>query len=149
MSTKLKGDIAEQAAILFGLKQGWNALSPIGDRLSYDIVFEINGVFVRCQVKSAWYDKIAQNYVTDTRMHRTNKRKTDTTKYLNVDFDFALVFIQDLDVWYVFPVDVFNSFGSHISLVETERKSKKPLSALYRNAWQQIPNWTAEKVISQ
>jgi hypothetical protein len=33
MDTKLKGDIAEQAAILQALKRGWGVLRPVGDRL--------------------------------------------------------------------------------------------------------------------
>lgn len=45
--TKLKGDIAEQAVILQALKKGWNILKPIGDRLPYDLVFEIEGRFIK------------------------------------------------------------------------------------------------------
>jgi len=41
MDTKLKGDIAEQAAILQGLKRGWGVLKPVGDRLPYDLVFDV------------------------------------------------------------------------------------------------------------
>ncbi len=44
MDTKLKGDVAEQAAILQGLKRGWGVLKAIGDRLPYDLVFDVNGV---------------------------------------------------------------------------------------------------------
>ncbi len=66
MDTKLKGDIAEQAVVLFALKQGWGVLKPVGDRLPYDLVFDINGRLVRIQVKSAWYDLKRQNYVIDT-----------------------------------------------------------------------------------
>jgi hypothetical protein len=32
MDTKLRGDIAEQAAILHALKRGWGVLRPVGDR---------------------------------------------------------------------------------------------------------------------
>ena len=67
MDTKLKGDIAEQSVILFALKQGWAVLTPIGDRLSYDIVLHIEACFVKLQVKSAWFDSKSQNYVVDTR----------------------------------------------------------------------------------
>jgi len=38
MSTKLKGDIAEQAAILRLLELGWGVAKPLGDRLPYDLI---------------------------------------------------------------------------------------------------------------
>lgn len=41
MITKQKGDIAEQAVTLFALRQGWGVLNPIGDRLPYDLVLDI------------------------------------------------------------------------------------------------------------
>jgi hypothetical protein len=47
LSTKLKGDITEQAAILHALKRGWGVLKPIGDRLSYDLVFDVYGALVK------------------------------------------------------------------------------------------------------
>jgi hypothetical protein len=47
MDTKLTGDIAEQVAILYGLRQGWGVLKPIGDRLTYDLVYDIGGVLVK------------------------------------------------------------------------------------------------------
>ncbi|MEA5600349.1 group I intron-associated PD-(D/E)XK endonuclease [Nostoc sp. UHCC 0252] len=33
MDTKLRGDIAEQAAVLHALKRTWGVLKPFGDRL--------------------------------------------------------------------------------------------------------------------
>ncbi|MEJ2720029.1 MAG: group I intron-associated PD-(D/E)XK endonuclease, partial [bacterium] len=47
MNTKLKGDVAEQAAVLKALKQGWGVLKPVGDRLPYDLVFDVEGVLVK------------------------------------------------------------------------------------------------------
>lgn len=47
MSTKLKGDIAEQAAVLEALRRGWGVLRPIGDRHPYDLVFDVGGVLAR------------------------------------------------------------------------------------------------------
>jgi streptomycin 6-kinase len=43
MDTKLKGDIAEQAVVLHALKRGWRVLKPVGDRLAYDLVFDVEG----------------------------------------------------------------------------------------------------------
>ncbi len=53
MDTKLKGDIAEQAVILFALKQGWGVLQPVGDRLPYDLVLDVEGRLIKVQVKCA------------------------------------------------------------------------------------------------
>jgi hypothetical protein len=39
MDTKLTGDIAEQAAVLDALKQGWGVLKPVGGRLPCDLDF--------------------------------------------------------------------------------------------------------------
>jgi PD-(D/E)XK endonuclease len=41
MDTKLRGDIAEQAAVIHALKRGWGVLKPVGDRLAYDLAFDI------------------------------------------------------------------------------------------------------------
>lgn len=60
--TKLKGDIAEQAVVLAALRRGWGVLQPIGDRLSYDLVIDIESRLLRIQVKAAWWDEQKQNY---------------------------------------------------------------------------------------
>jgi PD-(D/E)XK endonuclease len=138
MDTKLKGDIAEQAVVLFALKQGWNVLKPIGDRLSYDLVFDIENVFIKIQVKNAWFDAKRQNYVVDTRRTETNRRVIKRENYKVKDFDFAILFIEELDVFYVVPIEVFIGYGSEIHLIETDKRQRKPKSAIYRNAWELI-----------
>lgn len=147
MSTKLKGDIAEQAAILKLLELGWNVLTPIGDRLPYDLVAEVHGTFVRIQVKSAWFNPHDSNYCIDVRRTKTNRRLMIRSIYAAHDFDFALVYLSDKNIFYVFPVAVFTSFGSTLSLVESSKRQRKPLSASYREAFDLIPTWAASKVI--
>ena len=93
MSTKLKGDLAEQAAILGALKRGWGVLKPVGDRLPYDLVFDVNGSLIRIQVKYAWFDHRTGNYVVDNRRTKTNRRKMVRAPYTENDFDFALVYV--------------------------------------------------------
>ncbi len=138
MDTKLKGDIAEQAAILEALKRGWGVLRPVGDRLPYDLVFDVDGCLVKVQVKAAWLDVTSTNYMMDTRRTKTNRRVMVRESYRERDFDFALVYVADLNVFYVLPVDVFLSFRSGISLVEVDRRQRKPRSADYRDAWHLI-----------
>jgi PD-(D/E)XK endonuclease len=138
MDTKLRGDIAEQAAVIHALKRGWGVLKPVGDRLAYDLAFDIEGTLVKIQVKYAWFDEPSGNYVVDNRRTKTNRRLMVREAYKKSDFDFALVYIEILDLFYVFPVDVFISYGSEIHLVETEKRQRKPRSAVYRDAWELI-----------
>ncbi|MEH1794359.1 group I intron-associated PD-(D/E)XK endonuclease [Nostoc sp.] len=138
MDTKLKGDIAEQAAVLHALKRGWGVLKPVGDRLPYDLAFDVKGTLIKIQVKYAWLDEPSGNYVVDNRRTKTNRRLMVREAYQLSDFDFALVYIEKLDLFYVFPVDVFIDYGSEVHLVEAEKRQRKPRSAPYRNAWELI-----------
>lgn len=138
MDTKLKGDIAEQAAIYQALKHGWTSLRPIGDRLPYDLVFDIGCKLVRIQVKSAWKQKKSGNYVVDNRRTKTNRRVMKRDSYCESDFEFALVYIEELDIFYIFPVTVFISYGSEINIVESKKRQRKPRSFEFRDAWHLI-----------
>ena len=121
MDTKLKGDIAETEAALYAMKRGWGVLQPIGDRLPYDLVFDIDGILVRVQVKSAWFDEPTQNWIVDNRRTKTNRRVMRREKYGSSNFDFALLYVEDADIFYVMPVDVFISYGGPIHLVEATK----------------------------
>ncbi len=136
--TKLKGDIAEQRAVLEGLRRGWGVLTPIGDRLPYDLLFDISGTFVRVQVKSAWLNVPSGNYVVDTRRTKTNRRIMKRERYTENDFDIALVYIDKHDIFYVFPASAFIRYGSEIHMVEVEKRQRKPGSAVFREAWEHI-----------
>jgi hypothetical protein len=68
---------------------------------------------------------------------QTYKRPIDDFKrYTPTDFDFALVYISDLDLFYVFPVSEFISYGSEIHLVEADKRQRRPRSADFRDAWE-------------
>jgi hypothetical protein len=69
--------------------------------------------------------------------------------YKILDFDFAVIYIQDLEIFYVMPSDVFIGYGSEIHLVETEKRQRKPKSSEFRNAWELIKKEAAPKVISE
>ncbi len=147
MDTKLKGDIAEQAAVLHALKRGWGVLKPVGDRLPYDLVFDVEGTLIKIQVKYAWFDEPSGNYVVDNRRTKTNRRLMLRDAYKQSDFDFALVYIEKLELFYIFPVDVFIAYGSEIHLVEAEKRQRKPRSAQYRDAWELILQVASSKEI--
>lgn len=133
MDTKLKSDIAEQAVATELLKKGFNVLRPIGDRLPYDLAIDNKGKLLRIQVKSAWFYRGA--YKVDSRMTKTNRRKMIRKRYNENDFDFAIVYVQDLNIFYIMPQRIFSNYKSEISLVETTKRQRKPKSAEYKERW--------------
>jgi hypothetical protein len=138
MDTKLKSDIAESAVTTELLKRGFNVLKPVGDRLAYDVALDINGKLIRIQVKSAWYNKKDDAYVVDVRRTKTNRRRMVRKKYEDGDFDFAVVYIGNLEMFYVLPNEVFNSFESSISFVDGNKRQRLPKSAEYKERWDLI-----------
>jgi PD-(D/E)XK endonuclease len=145
MDTKQKGDIAEQAAGLQALKRGWGLLKPVGDRLPYDLVFDVSGSLVKVQAKLAWFCEKDQCHVVDNRRTKTNRRRMIRERYVAEDFDFALAYLVEVDLFYVFPVDVFIAYGGQISIVEFAKRQRKPRSANYRDAWGLISLWAASR----
>jgi len=145
MDTKLKGDIAEQAAILRGLKRGWGVLKPIGDRLPYDLVFDVSGTLLKVQTKQAWYYELDRCYLLDNRRTKTNRRRMLRARYEVGDFDFALAYLEELDLFYVFPVEVFIAYAGQITIVESDKRQRRPRSAIYREAWDLISLWAASR----
>jgi len=135
MDKKLKADIAESAVVTELLKRGFRVLKPVGDRLPYDLGVDLNGMILRIQVKSAWFDKTKDMYCVDVRRTKTNRRRMLRARYDADDFDFAILFIEPLNVFYIVPCDVFTKFGSTISLVESGKRQRKPMSAQYRERW--------------
>ena len=148
MSTKLKGDIAEQAAIMRIMQLGWGVAKPIGDRLPYDLIADFSGSLVRLQVKCAWFNNKDQCFVVDVRRTKTNRRVMLRELYTPRDFDFALVYVPQAQIFYVFPVETFIAYGSTITLVETGKRQRKPKSATYREAFGLISDWAVPKATS-
>ncbi|MGE5309211.1 MAG: group I intron-associated PD-(D/E)XK endonuclease [Deltaproteobacteria bacterium] len=135
MDTKLKSDIAESAAVTELLKRGFKVLKPFGDRLPYDLGIDQNGQFLRIQVKSAWFDKTKNMFCVDARRTKTNRRRMLRARYDAKDFDFAMLYVEPLNVFYIVPCAIFNRFSSTICLVESKKRQRKPMSAHYRERW--------------
>ena len=133
MDTKLKSDIAESAVLTRLLQKEFRVLKPVGDRLPYDLAVDLGGRLLKIQVKSAWGKNGIYN--VDSRRTKTNRRTMLRSRYAKDDFDFAVLYIEDLDVSYVMPRDVFDSYKSGIRIVETGTRQRVPRSRQYREAW--------------
>ena len=146
MDTKLKADIAESAVVTELLKRGFRVLKPVGDRLPYDLVLDLGKKFLRVQVKSAWFDSARKIYTVDSRRTKTNRRRMLRHRYSKNDFDFAILHLNGdyRNVFYVMPVSIFISYRSGISLVEAEKRQRKPRSAQYRDRWDLLSKWAVQ-----
>ena len=140
MDTKNKGDIAEQSVVLASLKLGWGILKPVGDRLPYDLVLDVSGKLVKVQVKYAWLDKSSKNFLVYTVRTKTNRREMKKEKYKEGDFDFALVYIHPLEIFYVLPFCEFVRFAS-LSMIEFPGRQREGFTRKFRNAWNLIQEW--------
>jgi len=136
MDTNCTGDIAEQAVALKAMEFGWGVSRPIGNRLPYDLIFDVEGELLRIQIKSAWFDEASENYIVDNRRTKTNRREMVRDVYTASDFDFAIIYLPDIKVFYVMPIEVFIQYGSSIAFVESEKRQRKPRSSEFREAWQ-------------
>jgi hypothetical protein len=96
-------------------------------------------------VKCAWFDEVRGNFVVDNRRTKTNRRIMVREAYKPTDFDFALVYIEQLGVFYVFPVNVFIGYASEIHMVEASKRQRKAASAQFRDAWELILQWAARR----
>ena len=120
------------------LERGFRVLQPLGEDVTYDLVVEVDGRFLRVLVKNAWYNARSQSHVVDT---RRIKAKAHSARYSPDDFDFALVYLQDKHVFYVMPVSAYLGYGSIVTFVESEKRQKKPQSAVYRESWEMLTKW--------
>ncbi len=145
MDTKLKADIAESSAITALLKRGFNVLKPVGDRLPYDLAVDINGKLIKLQVKSAWSRNSV--YIVDSRRTKTNRHLMLRQRYSNKDFDFALLYIEDLDLFFVMPVSVFNSYKSEITLTVGKENQRNPKSSKYLENWDLLSKWADQSAM--
>ena len=137
MDTKLKADIAESATVTALLKRGFKVLKPVGDRLPYDLAIDINGKLIKLQVKSAW----ARNdvYIVDSRRTKTNRHLMLRQRYTAKDFDYALLYVEEIDIFFVMPVNVFNSYKSEITLIVGKQRNIK--SSKYLENWDLLSKW--------
>jgi hypothetical protein len=135
LETNHVGDVAEQAVILKALQRNWGVSRPIGNSLPYDLVIDVEGELRKIQVKSAWLDETSGNYLIDCRRTKTNRRKMLRSRYESNDFDFAIVFIPPVNVFYVLPIRDFLAYKSTITFVEKEKRQRKPQSHKFREAW--------------
>ena len=134
LSTKARGDIAEYKVVAELLERGHTVLMPCGDRLPYDIGVDCGGRLVRIQVRRAWEVKTSKgSYIVDVRRSQTNRSTYTHTKHAIDSYDFLVAWIPELNLFYVIPSEVADTFGGGITLTEDTKKQRKGKAVQYKD----------------
>jgi hypothetical protein len=123
-NNKLRGEWAEARFLACAAQHGFNVSKPWGECLRYDFAVELNGHFLRVQVKST----ICRNdryYICSFR--------TVSRPYTEDEVDFFVVYVIPEDLWYILPAaDVIRIKGN--LLLAPHRNHHK--YERYREAWE-------------
>ena len=119
MNTKDVGTLGEHIAILELLRHDISVSRPLGDNKQYDLILDIKGFLLRCQVKSkttATEDKV------EFSLHTTN-RSGDRVRYSEVDC-YCLVDVTNNRVFLVDHDDSKVSIILRYKIPECRNKSQ-------------------------
>jgi hypothetical protein len=120
---KRRGEWAELAFITVAQGLGFNVAKLWGDSAAYDVALEMNGRFLRVQVKST-EARQKSSYVC--LLHGSEERL-----YKAKEFDYFACYIVPVDVWYIFPIQLV--LGMSAVVVTPQLKGHK--YERYMEAW--------------
>ena len=106
------------------LKNNYNVLIPVGDRLAYDIAVDIKGQLVRIQVKSAWFNDKSKNWVCSLKKTLTNSRKIKRKNYSIDEIDFIIAVIQERNEFFIIPFSKCAHYKSEINLITFQTRQR-------------------------
>lgn len=112
--TKLVGDISEMMVLTELLQRGYQVLQPVGDRLPYDLAIDLNGRFIRFQVRTAYHDAPTDKYVGNVRNAKTNRGTYSFVKSNTSDVEYFIFVVQPMRIFYVIPSEVVATYASAI-----------------------------------
>lgn len=94
MNSKQKGSLAVAQCIAKLYSRGYEVLLPVGDRMSYDLVFDDGVKLHKVQVKFAGRSS-RNRYVAGLRITGGNQSYNYAKKYADIDFDYLYVYTED------------------------------------------------------
>ena len=131
MDKILKGDLSKAFIIAKLLKENYRVLEPVSENSRYDLVVDIDGRFVRIQVKTIYYKNDLQVYAmvcySTTRRNKVHVK----TKYTSDEVDFIAGYNPDNDEVYTFPIK--DIAGRHQILFRETRKANQHNPLVVKN----------------
>ena len=123
LTTNQKGAIAETAIVLAAVRAGIRVLRPVAEGGRYDLVFEIEGQFLRVQCKLA-ARKGNVVVIRARTCRRARGGQLVHSKYSPDEIDVVAGYCAENDTSYLIPVALIPS-GGDIQLRLTEAKNNQ------------------------
>lgn len=120
--SKNVGIIGEQILIAEFVKRGFNVLAPIGDNLPYDFVVEVDGRFIRIQVKTT--EKITDGCMI-FQTNRSNPYTRTIYKYSKSEIDYFGFYCIENGFIGLLPIEDCNGKTITLRVLETKNKQRK------------------------
>lgn len=115
MNSKQLGNITEVQVMLGFLQLGYNVLTPYGDCERYDFVADVNGKFVKIQVKSSKVSDDGTKFSFNTASTHYSDGKCVHHSYSKEDIDFfATVYNNQV---YLIPVEECSARSQSLRLI--------------------------------
>lgn len=127
MNPNHKGNVAELAIAAEAAKNGIDILRPMTEHARYDLVFDIAGLLLRVQCKSASQkgDVIAVRLRSS---YHSPTRGYVTSTYTSAEVDAVAVYCEDLDRCYLIPIAVAAGRGMlHLRLCPARNSQRAAL----------------------
>jgi hypothetical protein len=103
---KERGEWVELLFMAKAAEQGFKLSKPWGDSAPYDVAIDIEGRFIRVQVKSTFArDRLMRTHYRQN-MYTVRARRHGNKPYRVSDFDFLAVYIIPENLWYIVPASV-------------------------------------------
>ena len=118
MNSKRLGNITEMQAMLGFMQLGYNVLTPYGDCERYDFVADVNGKFIKIQVKSSKLSEDETKFSFSTTSTHYVDGKCVHHSYSKEDIDYFAT-IYDNQV-YLIPVEDCSSRSQSLRLISTK-----------------------------
>lgn len=117
MNSKQLGNITEVQVMLEFLKLGYNVLTPYGDCERYDFVADINGKFIRIQVKTSRKEDDGK-IVFNTASTHYSDGKCIHSSYTKEEIDYFATFYNDK--CYLIPVEECGGRNTSLRFIPTK-----------------------------
>jgi PD-(D/E)XK nuclease superfamily protein len=127
LNPSMKGALAEQMIVAEAIRAGVFVLRPIAEGARYDLMFDVDGLLRRVQVKSA--ARKGDVIVVGTRTCRYTPRGYVRTTYDASEIDAIAVYCQDTNGCYYIPIaDVRGRSMIHLRLAKARNNQEFAIS---------------------